>query len=199
MCNCVYVYRDTPIVIVDFTGRLVEAYDELGNRYVIPKYCISKPSNMAGSNGSSRPQAPLVQRQPSLEDTDSTTNLLPDSPSSPTSRTRTSSQTRHKAAKKPKSKGNRSPLAKPQKTEVDIVPTGDPIVLKIRVSTLSKDIKMTLQASDRVRDIKRRLCTDHDVSATNITMLYAGRVLSDRTYVKSLEIPRGFIIQAIVT
>lgn len=27
-------------------GRLTEAYDELGNRYVIPKYCLSKPVNM---------------------------------------------------------------------------------------------------------------------------------------------------------
>lgn len=73
------------------------------------------------------------------------------------------------------------------------------MVVKIRVSTLSKDIKMTLQVSERVRDVKRRLQTEHEVSASDITMLYAGRVLRDRTYVKNLEIPRGYIIQAIVT
>ena len=78
------------------------------------------------------------------------------------------------------------------------MPTGDPVVVKIRVSTLPKDVKMTLLASDRVRDLKRRLESEHQVPAGRITLLYSGRVLNDRTYIKHLDVPKGFIIQAIV-
>ena len=192
----------------------MEAYDELGNRYVLPKYCISRPTNMVGSSptlpsGPPPPPTPLtaVDTDDSNE-VDSGTNLLFDSPSSPVSassasshssglRRRTnsgSSRTKPSKRKSSKSKGSRG-LPPPA---VDIVPTGDPVVVKIRVSTLPKDIKLTLQASDRVRDLKQRLEVEHEVPIRRITMLYSGRVLNDRTYIKHLDIPKGFLIQAIV-
>ena len=31
-------------------GTLEECYDELGNRYVVPSYCLSRPSNMLTSS-----------------------------------------------------------------------------------------------------------------------------------------------------
>ena len=82
---------------------------------------------------------------------------------------------------------------------MQVIPTGDPVSIKIRVSTLSNDIKMTIQAADRVRDVKRRLEVEHGVPAQHVTMLYSGRVLRDGVYLKTLDIPKGFIIQAIVT
>lgn len=32
--------------MMSLIGQLTDVYDELGNRYAIPKYCLSRPSNM---------------------------------------------------------------------------------------------------------------------------------------------------------
>lgn len=200
------------------TGRLVEAYDELGNRYVVPKYCISKPTNMVmGDAGGSAPNSPRQHQgnAVSIEDEDaqeptSTTQLLQEhSPPSPASSGGGGGGVlRHRgfasrAGKKTKSKGKKSETAESlssgNSATRTTVPSGDPMVVKVRLSTHPKDIKMTLQASDRVRDMKKRLEEDHDVTASRITVLYSGRVLNDNAYVKTLEIPKGFILQAIVT
>ena len=37
---------------VVYIGELTECYDELGNRYVIPNYCLSRPVNMQCETGS---------------------------------------------------------------------------------------------------------------------------------------------------
>ena len=184
------------------TGRLVEAYDELGNRYVVPKYCISKPANMAGI----RSLPPPLQRQTSstrdedLQEINSATQLLEEhSPTTSKVRSRknsTGSSTSKGSRKKGKRQGSDTSLEAPNSPGI---PTGEPVVVKIRLSTLSKDIKMTLQASDRVKDIKKRLEVEREIPAARITMLYSGRVLNDRTYIKLLEIPKGFVIQAIVS
>lgn len=87
----------------------------------------------------------------------------------------------------------------PGRARVLVAPTGDPVVIKIRVSTLSSDIKMTIQAEDKVKDVKRRLEEEHGIPAQHVTMLYSGRVLRDGLYLKPLDIPKGYIIQAIVT
>lgn len=185
-------------------GRLVEAYDELGNRYVIPKYCISKPLNMAGLALQQPASVAKAEDNDSLE-TDSSTQLLKkQSPSSSPSAVASgnSGGIRHRGSAKKKSKSNSSKESLSNRgsaqSQVLTVPTGDPVIVKIRVSTLPKDIKMTVQATERVRDVKRRLEVDHKVPASHVTMLYSGRVLSDRVYIKNLDIPKGFIIQAIV-
>lgn len=49
-----------------------------------------------------------------------------------------------------------------------------------------------------MKDLKRKLALDHNVDASKLTMLYSGRVLSNGTLIKDLEIPKGFVIQAIV-
>lgn len=195
-------------------GRLVEAYDELGNRYILPKYCISRPTNMVGANSSPQRQNGANQgaENEDSQEADSMTNLLQDNASSspttiaavPSSRSKASAQNRNKEKSKkkpPKSKSSRhsSGNGHSSASSASIPPSGDPIVVKVRLSTMSKDIKMTLQASDRVIDVKSRLETEHEVPASRITMLYSGRVLSDRTYIKNLDVPKGFIIQAIVT
>lgn len=186
----------------------MEAYDELGNRYVVPKYCISKPTNMAGHT-QHRPHhtpqaAKPVSAQGNEESHDSTTNLLQDSSTGPVATAgKASSASKHKRSKaKPKTKSSRGSLVGGQQNPPSMgtqgVPSGDPVVIKVRLSTLAKDIKMTLQASDRVRDVKKRLEIEQNVQTSSVTMLYGGRVLNDRIYIKNLEIPKGFVIQAIV-
>lgn len=182
---------------------------------MVPKYCISRPTNMVGANPTPQRQSVTTENEDSHE-TDSTTNLLQDTPplaggsgggasvgSASGLRNRGGVGTggkNRKSKTKPKSKGGMNPGSQsPPSPAADIAPAGDPIIVKVRLSTHSKDIKMTLQASDRVRDVKQRLEVEQDIPASRLTMLYSGRVLNDRTYLKNLNIPRGFLIQAIVT
>ena len=77
---------------------------------------------------------------------------------------------------------------------------GTPMSVKVRLSTLGKDVKVAMLSSDRVRDLRRKLESDYSVAPPRrITMLYSGRVLNNSTLIKDLEIPKGFVIQAIVT
>ena len=76
---------------------------------------------------------------------------------------------------------------------------GTPITVKVRLSTKEKDVKVSMLTTDSVRDLKRKVKLDHGVGSKKITMLYSGRVLSDGVIIKDLKIPKGFVIQAIVT
>lgn len=147
-------------------GRLIESYDELGNRYLIPKYCISKPSNMANMNLESD----------DIEEVDSTTKLLqgPPTATSPARKPSSSGEIRQRAA------------------------SGPTMVVKVRVSTLAKDTKVTILETARVKDLKKKLATDHGVDARKLTMFYSGRVLNNAVLIKDLDIPKGFVIQAVV-
>ena len=73
------------------------------------------------------------------------------------------------------------------------------MTVKVRLSTHSKDIKVSVLTTERVKDLKRKLHESHGVDPKRITMLYSGRVLSNSTSLKSLDIPKGYVIQAIVT
>lgn len=75
---------------------------------------------------------------------------------------------------------------------------GNPITLKIRLSTHSKDIKLTVSSSDSVLRVKQQLEEQYGVAANKITMLFSGKILPDSVVIGQLEIPKGFIIQAII-
>ncbi len=73
------------------------------------------------------------------------------------------------------------------------------MTVKVRLSTLGKDVKVSVLTTERVRDLKRKLEAKHSVQAKRITMLYARRVLNNSTLIKDLDIPKGFVVQAIVS
>lgn len=124
--------------VLCFTGKLTDAYDELGNRYAIPLYCISRPLNMVNEDS----------------------------------------------------------------VKTDVVQTnkvlGDPVTLKIRLTTSTKDIKVTVSSTDTVSRVKEVLEKEHNVDGNKITMLFSGKILPDSAIIGQLKIPKGFIIQAIV-
>lgn len=66
------------------------------------------------------------------------------------------------------------------------------------MSTHSKDIKLTVSSSDSVLRVKQQLEEQYGVAANKITMLFSGKILPDSVVIGQLEIPKGFIIQAIV-
>lgn len=119
---------------------MTEAYDELGNRYVIPPYCLSRPVNMQEEGGDD---------EPSSED--------------------------------------------------QLLPTGNPVTLKIRVSSLGRDIRLKVLSTDSILDVKKKLEAAHGVPHSKVTMLFSGRIVLDKTVVQNLNIPKGFLIQAIVS
>ena len=79
------------------------------------------------------------------------------------------------------------------------LPPATTMTIKVRLATQPKDIKVSVLSTDRVRDLKRKLNELHSIDGRRITMLYSGRVLSNSTLLKDLDIPKGFVIQAIVT
>ena len=127
-----------------FIGSLTHAYDELGNHYSIPPYCLSRPTNFVSDSTA----------------TDSTTTDV--------------------RMNQILSKG------------------GNPINVKIRLSNQSKDIKLTISSTDTVINVKKRLEEEYNVKSDKITMLFSGKILTDSTILGQLDIPKGFIIQAIV-
>lgn len=78
-------------------------------------------------------------------------------------------------------------------------PHGISITIKVRLSTLPKDIRVSVLTTDRVRDLKRKLHELHNVEPQKVTMLYSGRVLHNNTLLKHLNVPRGHVVQAVVT
>ena len=89
--------------------------------------------------------------------------------------------------------------AKPRSSDSDQLQPGDPVTLKIRVSSLGKDVKLKVTSTDSILQVKNRLEEVHGVGHDKVTMLFSGRVVSDRTLVRDLNIPKGFVIQAIVS
>lgn len=138
------------------TGHLSEAYDELGNRYVIPRYCLNKPTNMQDITTDDRS---------------------------------TSTQTNSTSLRQRRAEGGGGAPK----------PPGISMTIKVRLSTLPKDIRVSVLTTDRVRDLKRKLLELHNVEPQKVTMLYSGRVLSNNTLIKHINIPRGHVVQAIVT
>ena len=52
MCRCQMINYTFHLQNSRLSGELTECYDELGNRYVIPNYCLSRPVNMQSENDS---------------------------------------------------------------------------------------------------------------------------------------------------
>ena len=135
------LYACTLTHLFSFVGYLSDVYDELGNRYVIPRYCLSRPTNMA----------------------------------------------------------SRDHLAMTSSASSSQQAVGEPVVLKIRVSSLRKDVRINVLSTDSIEVVKQKLLEEHGVEPSKVTMLFSGRVLANQTVVSELKIPRGHVIQAIVS
>lgn len=88
-------------------------------------------------------------------------------------------------------------------TVVDTLPTDDSsseetVVLKVRLSTM-KDLKISVRPTAVVRDIKSKLYQMEGISPQNVKLLYSGRLLKDDQSLNDLDIPKGYVIQAVIT
>lgn len=118
----------------------MDSYDELGNRYQLPVYVLSAPTNL-------------------IEDISETD-------------TATESETAG------------SP--------------GVEVVVKFRLST-GKDIKLTVRSTDTVYRVKKQLLADEGIDPTRQRWYFSGRLLHDKMRIEEAKIPKGYVVQVIVS
>ncbi|XP_046343201.1 ubiquitin domain-containing protein 2-like isoform X1 [Haliotis cracherodii] len=121
-------------------GTLMDCYDELGNRYQLPVYVLSAPTNLIEE----------LSESDNGQDTD-----------------------------------NSSP--------------GIEIPIKFRLSHTNKDIKMPVRTTDSVYKIKKRICEDEGIEVVRQRFFYSGRLLNDKLRIEDAKVPKGHVIQVIVT
>jgi len=125
------------------TGSLADAYDELGNHYVIPVYCISLPTNLIASDDE---------------------NVTSD--------------------------GSKENIAEQA--------SGEDMLIKIRLSTQQKDIKMNVRTGETISSIKKRVQADHNFPPSKQRCFFAGKLLYDKLTIADTKISKGFVIQIII-
>jgi hypothetical protein len=121
-------------------GTLMDCYDELGNRYQLPVYVLSAP-----------------------------TNLIEDASESDAGQ------------------------------DTDSASSGTEIPIKFRLSDQNKDLKLYVRTTDVVLKIKRRLCEDQGVDPCRQRWFFAGRLLNDKMRIEDARIPKGNVVQVIVS
>lgn len=72
------------------------------------------------------------------------------------------------------------------------------VEIKLRLSTM-KDVKVQISAKSAVRDLKKKLYQQEGIEPQKVRLLFSGRVLKDDDCIEDLKIPKGFIIQALVS
>ncbi|KAK7486229.1 hypothetical protein BaRGS_00022552 [Batillaria attramentaria] len=122
-------------------GTLLDCYDELGNRYQLPVYVLSAPTNLIEDNSESDAGA----------DTDA----------------------------------NSSP--------------GAEVPVKLRLSHLSKDVKVMVRTTDTVNKVKRMLHEKEGVEPERQRWFFGGKLLNDKLRIEDARIPKGFVVQVIVS
>lgn len=129
------------MLVMSLTGTLLDCYDELGNRYQLPVYVLSAPTNLIEDNSESDAGA----------DTDA----------------------------------NSSP--------------GTEVPIKLRLSHLSKDLKVLVRTTDTVHKVKRLLHEKEGVEPEHQRWFFGGKLLNDKLRIEDAHIPKGFVVQVIVS
>ncbi len=118
----------------------MDSYDELGNRYQLPVYVLSAPTNL-------------------IEDTSETdTSADNDNVTSP----------------------------------------GVEVPIKLRLST-GKDIKMVVRTTDTVLKVKKQIHTQEGVDPPRQRWYFSGRLLHDKLRIEEAKIPKGYVVQVIIS
>lgn len=76
---------------------------------------------------------------------------------------------------------------------------GEEVVLKVRLSTTSKDVKLTVRSTDTIATAKKKLAIQENLSDMRQRWFYSGKLLGDRLHVCECNIQHNYIVQAIIT
>ncbi|PVD30663.1 hypothetical protein C0Q70_09936 [Pomacea canaliculata] len=122
-------------------GTLLDCYDELGNRYQLPVYVLSAPTNLIEDNSESDTQT----------DTDANSSA------------------------------------------------GVEVPVRFRLSNMAKDIKVMVKTTDTVYKVKKLLYENEGVEPERQRWFFSGKLLNDKLRIEDAKIPKGFVVQVIVS
>jgi len=125
------------------SGQLTDAYDELGNHYTVPLYCISLPTNLITCEETSSP-------------------------------------------------------GESSKDHIPVEASGEELIIKIRLSTSTKDVKMSVRTGETIGAIKHRIHTDFGVPPSKQRCFFSGKLLYDKLTIGETKISKGFVVQIVV-
>lgn len=76
---------------------------------------------------------------------------------------------------------------------------GVEVLIKVRISTSNRDMKLPVRTLDTIFAAKRRIHTLEGIDPANQRWFFGGRLLHDKMTIDEAKIPAGFIVQVIVT
>ena len=76
---------------------------------------------------------------------------------------------------------------------------GSDVSLKFRFSNTGKDVKLTCRSTDTVLKIKRQLHEMEGVEPHDQRWCFGGRILSNKLRIEDANIPKGSLVQVIVS
>lgn len=82
--------------------------------------------------------------------------------------------------------------------DVETSQPGAEIVIKFRVSTLSKDLKLKVRTTDTVMKIKKKIFELEKIEPSRQKWFFSGKILSDKLKIEDAKIPKGYVVQVIV-
>ncbi|XP_045188983.1 ubiquitin domain-containing protein 1-like [Mercenaria mercenaria] len=72
-------------------------------------------------------------------------------------------------------------------------------VIKFRLSSTNKDLKVKVRTTDTMLKIKKKLFELEKVEPSKQRFFYAGKMLNDKLKIEDVKIPKGNVIQVIVS
>lgn len=74
----------------------------------------------------------------------------------------------------------------------------DKVNVKLRLST-GKDIKLSVHPSTTVAEVKNMLQSSEGIDVTRTKILFSGKIILDSTTIEQLKIPKGFVLQVVIS
>ncbi|KAJ3077933.1 hypothetical protein HK102_004853 [Quaeritorhiza haematococci] len=188
------------------TGNLTEGcYDELGNHYVIPIFCIVEPTNLIRDN---QPSADLEpQSLGNFEGPSSSRETVMPSANSPTKKEPFDLMVQIPPSS-PSSSSQPSPLQQTSPTAssspTSASSTAPKINLVFRLST-AKDIKLSVSTDDTIGTIVKAIeeaegyNTGEDASKVKLRLFFLGRQLEYVMRIKDTKVAPNSVVQVMVS
>jgi len=76
--------------------------------------------------------------------------------------------------------------------------TTSEVILKLRVSISSNDVKLKVSSKDTVAMAKRKLEQQEGIQVSRQRWYFGGKLLSEKLRIDDTKIPQGYVIQVVV-
>lgn len=76
---------------------------------------------------------------------------------------------------------------------------GVEVPVRFRLSNMAKDIKVMVKTTDTVYKVKKLLYENEGVEPERQRWFFSGKLLNDKLRIEDAKIPKGFVVQVIVS